>query len=394
MRSFLYAWLFYSYGREQYHGCMSSLFSNNLLSLRQINIIIAVFMGSFALYPIFFERNFFTMGICLLSILIALLLAFFANYKIQTSQVTNRFIYALTIISYANVILFGIYLGVWADPQRFASIFYCFLICALLMFIYPPHFVLFLTVGAMVVFIITTALVKRSIDVLWDVLNTITVGVLSLYFNWHISKLRIGLELSATMLEDERNRYFDQSTVDELTKCKNRRDYMATFQRYLSNYRTSDDWLCIAICDIDFFKNFNDHYGHPMGDECLRSVGRVLNSLMDNMSVYTARVGGEEFALLWFEKDASHVDTVVSHLANSINGLKIPHEKSRVSPYVSMSIGVYVLRCGASHDMQALYDLADKSLYAAKGGGRNCAVVNGNEITKEYKITFSAASAE
>jgi len=392
MRSFLYAWLFYSYGREQYHGCINSLFSNNLLSLRQINIIIAVFMGSFALYPIFFERNLSTAGICLLSILIALLLAFFANYKIQTSQVTNRFIYALTIISYANVILFGIYLGVWADPQRFASIFYCFLICALLMFIYPPHFILFLTVGAMVVFIVTTALVKRSVDVLWDVLNTITVGALSLYFNWHISKLRIGLELSATMLEDERNRYFDQSTVDELTKCKNRRDYMATFQRYLSNYRTSDDWLCIAICDIDFFKNFNDHYGHPMGDECLRSVGRVLNGLMESVGVYAARVGGEEFALLWFEKDASHADTVISHVANSINALKIPHEKSRVSPFVSLSIGVYVLRCGASHDMQALYDLADKSLYAAKGGGRNCAVVSGNEITKEYKITFSAAT--
>jgi diguanylate cyclase (GGDEF)-like protein len=262
------------------------------------------------------------------------------------------------------------------------------------MFIYPPYFVLFLTLGAMVVYIITTVFVKKSVGVLWDVINTTIVGVLSLYFNWHITKLRIGLELSANMLEDERNRYFDQSTVDELTKCKNRRDFIATFQRYLSNYRTSDDWLCISICDIDFFKNYNDHYGHPMGDECLRSIGRVLNSLMDSMGVYTARVGGEEFALLWFENDASHADTVVSFVANSINSLKIPHEKSRVSPYVSLSIGVYVLRCGASSDTQALYDLADKSLYAAKGGGRNCAVISGNEITKEYKISFSAEKSE
>ncbi|MDR1838375.1 MAG: GGDEF domain-containing protein [Treponema sp.] len=373
---------------------MSNLLSNNLFSLRQVNIIIAIFMGSFALYPIFFEKSLFTAGICLLSILIALLLAFYANFKVQTSQVSDRFIYVLTIISYANVILFGIYLGVWADPDKFASIFYCFLICALLMFIYPPYFILFLTVGAMVVYIITTVLVKRSTDVLWDVINTMIVGVLSLYFNWHISKLRIGLELSAIMLEDERNRYFDQSTVDELTKCKNRRDFMATFQRYLSNYRTSDDWICISICDIDFFKNYNDHYGHPMGDECLRSVGRVLNSLMDNMGVYAARVGGEEFALLWFEKDASHADTVISDIANSINNLKIQHEKSKVSPYVSLSIGVYVLRCGASHDTKALYDLADKALYAAKGGGRNCAVISGNEITKEYKISFSTANNE
>jgi len=394
MRNFFYSWRFYTFGRERYQECMNNLFSNNLLSLRQVNVIIAVFMGSFALYPVFFEKDLKTAGICLLSIIVAVLLAFYANYKIQTSQVTNRFIYALTIVSYANVILFGIYLGVWSAPDKLASIFYCFLICALLMFIYPPYFILFLTGGAMVVFIVTSAIAKKSVDVLWDVLNTVIIGVLSLYFNWHISKLRIGLELSANMLEAERNRYFDESTVDVLTKCKNRRDYMATFQRYLSNYRTSDDWLCISICDIDFFKNYNDHYGHPVGDECLRSIGKVLNSLMDSMGVYAARVGGEEFALLWFENDASHADTVISFIANSINDLKIPHEKSRVSPYVSLSIGVYVLRCGASNDTQALYDLADKALYAAKGGGRNCAVVSGNEISKEYKISFSASTTE
>jgi len=392
MHSFFYNWRFYTFGRERYYECMNNLFINNLNSIRQLNKIIAIFMGSFALYPMFFQKDFFTAGMCLLTTLIAVLLVFYSNFKIQTTQVTSQFIYVLTIIFYANVILFCIYLNVWAKFDNFASIFYCFLICALLLFIFPPYLTLFLTLGAMAVFIISTALVKELI--IWDVFNTVVIGALSLYFNWHISKLRLGLEISTTLLEDERNRYFDQSTVDELTKCKNRRDFMATFQRYLSNYRNSDDWLCIAICDIDFFKNYNDHYGHPMGDECLRSVGKVLNSLMENMGVYAARVGGEEFALLWFEKDASHVDTVVLNVSNFISNLKIPHEKSRVFPYVTMSIGVYVLRCGASHDAQALYDLADKALYAAKGGGRNCAVISGNEIKKEYKIMSSSAAAE
>jgi PleD family two-component response regulator len=96
-----------------------------------------------------------------------------------------------------------------------------------------------------------------------------------LHFNWYISKLRLGLEISANILEDERDKYFDQSTVDELTRLRNRRDFMQTFQRYISNYRPSDKWLCVAICDIDFFKNYNDHYGHPAGDDCMRNQGSL-----------------------------------------------------------------------------------------------------------------------
>jgi diguanylate cyclase (GGDEF)-like protein len=191
------------------------------------------------------------------------------------------------------------------------------------------------------------------------------------------------------MLEDERNNYFDQSTIDELTQLKNRRDFQQTFKRYLVNYRTSDNWLCIAILDIDFFKYYNDHYGHPKGDDCLRAVGGVLNSLKDSHDVYSARVGGEEFALLWFEAEASHVDAIISHLQGLIKELKIPHEKSKVLPYVSISIGVFVERCGTCDDTQIMYDMADKALYNAKEGGRNCAIVFGDEI-EQYKIEPSA----
>jgi diguanylate cyclase (GGDEF)-like protein len=164
---------------------------------------------------------------------------------------------------------------------------------------------------------------------------------------------------------------------------------MNTFERYLHNYRTSDDWLCVSIADIDFFKNFNDHYGHPAGDECLRQVGAVFTKVKENMGVYTARVGGEEFAMIWFEKDASHVDVVIKYFTSLIKEMKMPHEKSKVSNHVTVSVGVYIEQLGESSDVQTLYDLADKALYNAKNGGRNCAVVNGRK-TKQYKIPSSA----
>jgi diguanylate cyclase (GGDEF)-like protein len=379
------SWRYYSYGREQYNKSMSKVFNSNLQSLRDCNKIVAIFVGCCSFIPIVFENDIRKAGIFLAVALIAFLLSAYTNYKMQVEFVNNQFIYTITVIFYANIVLLGVYIGVWSNPNALAASFLCILICALLMFINPPLFNLCLTLAAMFVFIVSTVAVKSYEIWVFDVIDTIIAGIISLYFNWHISRLRLGLEISTDMLEDDRNKYLDQSTTDELTQLRNRRDFMQTFQRYLSNYRSSDDWLCIAICDIDFFKNYNDHYGHPKGDECLRGVGRVLNSLRD-LRVYSARVGGEEFAMLWFEQDVTHIKEVVSSTTNGISGLKIPHEKSKVSPFISLSIGIYVVRCGSSSEASTLYSLADQTLYTAKENGRNRAIIRGSEI-EEFTIT-------
>ena len=102
--------------------------------------------------------------------------------------------------------------------------------------------------------------------------------------------------------------------------------------------------------------------------------------------MYAARVGGEEFGMLWFEKDASHVDAVVSYMSSLIRNAKITHEKSKVADHVTMSMGVYIEKLGASNDVNALYELADNALYAAKGAGRNCAIIAGRD-REQYKIS-------
>ncbi|MDR1869568.1 MAG: GGDEF domain-containing protein [Treponema sp.] len=386
MRNLYYSWRFYTFGREQYYDCMNKVFSNNLLSLRQVNLIIAVFAGIFSAFPIVVENDFKKAGICAVVAVIALLLSLYSNFLMQQINIKNRLIYIISMIFYTNITLFGTYLGIWSNADRVVSIFSCFLICALLLFLNPPHFNFFLTVSAMVIYIVSSIIINKvPRDWIFDIVNVTIAGVIGLFFNWSITKLRMGMELSTTKLEEERSKYLDQSILDELTQLRNRRDFTNTFHRYVVNFRTTDDYLCVAICDIDFFKGYNDHYGHPKGDDCLRAVGGVLNSLKESMGVYAARVGGEEFAMLWFEKDVTHVDTVVQHVMKLIGDLKIPHEKSKVAKHVSMSIGIFVERCGAYGDTQTLYDLADKALYSAKTGGRNCAIVHGDEI-KNYKI--------
>jgi len=387
MLGFLDTWRFYSFGREQYQECISRIFCTNLLSLRKANQILAIFAGVCTIFPILIEQSLFKAGVYASVALIGLLISIYANYLMQQINVNNKIIYLLIILFYFNVMIFGTYLDVWSNTDSAASIFPCFMVCILLIFVVPPHFILFLTLCGLSLFVIS-ALVFIDFNIIaYYIINAAIASFLCLYFTWQITKLQLGLEISTTLLEEERNKYVDQSITDELTKLRNRRDFMNTFQRYLSNYRSSDDWLCIAIADIDFFKFYNDHYGHPKGDDCLRSIGAALNSLKDELSIYAARVGGEEFALLWFEKEASHVDKVVKHWIKTIKDLKIPHEKSKVNEYVTMSIGLYIIPCGSSNDLKALYDLADKALYTAKGSGRNCAIVTGKDI-EQYKIAI------
>jgi len=388
MRKFLYYWKFYSFGREQYQECMNNAFINNLQSVRQGNTLVAIFAVLYALVPIIAgDLNFFRIGFSLATAVIAILISFAANYVMQLINVKNSVIYLLISLFYANVVIFGIYQSVLKSPDKPASMIFIFFVIALLLYINPPQFNLILTLGAMVVFIVSTVFVKDFSSWIYDIAHIIMSGSLSLFFCWQISKLRMGMEISATQLEEERNKYEDQSITDELTRLRNKRDFSSTFQRYLSNYRSSDDFLCIAIADIDFFKFYNDHYGHLKGDDCLRTIGSVLNAIKDDLGVYTARVGGEEFAALWFEKDIAHVDSVLNHWIGLIKEKQIPHEKSKVNDFVTMSIGVYISKCGSYQDTKTLYDLADKALYTAKQGGRNCAIINGDDV-KEYKISI------
>jgi len=392
MRNMFYQWRFYTFGREQYAECMTKIFSSNLLGLRKASYVFSILAAVFSLFPLIVEKNIYDMIVYLAAALFSLLLAIYVNYIMQKIDISNRVIYGLIILFYANIMMFSIYLSVWSTPNELASLFYCFLIGSLLMFVNPPLFNFFMLVGATVIFIASTAIIKIPRQAAVDIINALISCLVSLYFSWQITKLRMGMELSTTKLEEERNKYLDQSILDELTQLRNRRDFMQTFHRYVNNFRTTDDWLCMAISDIDFFKGYNDHYGHPKGDDCLRAIGVVLNGLKDSVGVYTARVGGEEFALLWFEKDITHIDSVIQHMMKKISELKMPHEKSKASEFVTMSIGVFVARCGAYNDTQALYDLADKALYTAKASGRNCAIINGDDI-KQYKITPEQAQS-
>jgi len=379
MRKFLNNWRYYGLGQSEYEKCMEITFVNNISGLRKANLVVTVLTSFFAIFPVVTENNFLKAEIYIGSAVAALLMYVFARYKHhqlrQGKQVSDRLIYILIFLYFANVLFIGLYLAVWANPQKIAGSFIGILICVLFLFNISPILYLGLTLGAVVIFITSIILFKLPSVWNYDIQNALFAGSVGLVFGWQIIMNRLTMASTTSKLEDERNSYYDQSTIDELTQLKNRRDFMKTFQRFISNYRQSDNFLCIAILDIDFFKNYNDHYGHLKGDECLRTIGKTLKDLQRNTNIYAARVGGEEFALIWFEKEADNASNIASLINKAICDLNIPHEKSEIMPYVTVSIGLHIAQCGAFHDTDSLYDLADKALYIAKRNGRNRTVI-------------------
>ncbi len=375
MNEILLRWRFYSLSEAEYAQCMQKSFFGNLLSISALNIIVASLAACFSAFPIVVEQRPDKAAVYLLAAAAAFFMNLFARGMHRRGNTVNRYaIYVLTALYYANLMFFAIYLGVWSSPDKLAVTYMGILIVALVVLINPPALNLCLTLASFCVFSVSTSLIKTGQNATFDITNAALAAAVSLIFGWWVTKLRLALLSNEHKLTIERNSYYDQSTVDELTRLKNRRDFTRTFERYLTSSRSSDEWLCIAIMDIDYFKKYNDFYGHPKGDEVLKAIGGALIELSDSRGIYAARVGGEEFALLWFDESADKAAATSNEIAACVRGLGIPHEKSEFG-IVTLSIGVHVAPIGVPGDAEALYRAADTALYRAKTQGRNRAVV-------------------
>jgi diguanylate cyclase (GGDEF)-like protein len=125
------------------------------------------------------------------------------------------------------------------------------------------------------------------------------------------------------------------------------------------------------LCDIDYFKRYNDNYGHIAGDTCLQAVATAIASVFKRAGDLVARYGGEEFAVILPVTDAGSAESVAERMRQAVLDLAIPHSTSRVADHVTLSVGVATLPAGERITPQRFAALADEALYTAKANGRN-----------------------
>jgi len=161
------------------------------------------------------------------------------------------------------------------------------------------------------------------------------------------------------------------SLRDGLTGISNRRCFDETLEKEWRRELRQTEPLSLILLDIDFFKRYNDHYGHQAGDTCLKTVAECLAASVQRAGDLVARYGGEEFVVLLPETSLKNAEQVAEHIRQQVLQLAVPHQASDAAQIVTISLGVAGLVPSPGQASQQLLLMADQALYAAKAGGRN-----------------------
>ena len=161
------------------------------------------------------------------------------------------------------------------------------------------------------------------------------------------------------------------SITDELTQLYNRRHFNTIIEKELNRAKRRNDYISFLMLDIDYFKKYNDEYGHQKGDKILKEVSHVLKESSKRVSDFAFRIGGEEFALIFSSVEKENCLNFARSIKEEIENLKIENMNSEISNYLTVSIGLVCKKANEIKDSKELYKAADVALYEAKNSGRN-----------------------
>ena len=172
-------------------------------------------------------------------------------------------------------------------------------------------------------------------------------------------------------LKDANQELQRQANIDSLTKVANRRRFDEYLSQEWSRCAREKQTLSLILCDVDYFKYYNDSYGHQAGDQCLYQVAQGMAMSIKRPADVVFRYGGEEFAMILPFTIGEGALKVAQDVRKQIVNLKIPHDLSQVSEYVTLSLGVSSIIPNVDSSPELLIAAADQALYEAKASGRN-----------------------
>jgi len=161
------------------------------------------------------------------------------------------------------------------------------------------------------------------------------------------------------------------SQRDGLTGIYNRATLEYKLKMTIMSSLRESQGIAFALLDIDYFKNYNDHYGHIQGDKCLKEVAGALQNCCKRPTDFCARFGGEEFAVVWFPTRANSTDVMAKTIQRELSILELEHNDSSVADSVTISGGIVYMELKNMISNDDLFRIADKALYEAKDAGRN-----------------------
>lgn len=181
----------------------------------------------------------------------------------------------------------------------------------------------------------------------------------------------VGMNVLGFKLERSYGVIKRQAVMDVLTGIPNRRSFSERILAEFTISKKSAAELSLIICDIDYFKKYNDQYGHVEGDACLRRVAQCIQESLKRPGDFCARYGGEEFVVVLPNSSLKGALSVAERIRRNVEGLQIPHQGSAIGRVVTLSLGIATSKLSNAPSHEQLIHCADEALYLAKAQGRN-----------------------
>jgi diguanylate cyclase (GGDEF)-like protein len=180
------------------------------------------------------------------------------------------------------------------------------------------------------------------------------------------------------------------ASLDGLTQIANRRHFDAHLQEHWKMMMREQRSLALILCDVDYFKQYNDTYGHPAGDTCLQAIAQILQKTVKRSGDLVSRYGGEEFAILLGNTNERGARKVAQKIQTAIAQLALPHQTSKVSQQVTLSLGIATIVPYWTILPDSLLFNADQALYRAKHNGRNQIAIEASRESAHNLVMINA----
>ncbi|MDF1878897.1 diguanylate cyclase [Sulfurimonas sp. SAG-AH-194-C20] len=233
-------------------------------------------------------------------------------------------------------------------------------------------------------FIVSYEFTKRQLGIALFLI-IMAILLISMYVFKSIQKDHTQLELTTRKLKKVNKKLENVSYTDSLTSLHNRRYFNLVYEREIKRARRKNSYITFMMLDVDFFKQFNDTYGHIEGDYALQTVAKVLKDTLQRPSDYVFRLGGEEFGVLLTDTDESNSAKLARDICDAIRDRKLKHENSSVNEFLTISIGVVCCIADDALDENMLISRADEMLYEAKETGRDRYIITSNVSSAKIK---------
>ncbi len=350
---------------EKYSGDYRRLILLNVL------LYVSIFLASLFIFINIYKNDDYLVAGLDLFVLLSL---FYASYDVHKSKHTQK----ATYIFVATLFTFLLSFALVNENNHYGLIWTTFFPIVSILIMNRKKGIIVVSIFYLILFVSAFNGIGVWQNGEWDLTSFLRFFAASITLTYIVYFMEYSHELSELQLQITRKKEAESmkalhevSIKDALTQLYNRRYLHQVFDKEFQTAKRHQYYFCFFILDLDFFKQYNDTYGHQKGDDVLCALADALRLYMRRSEDLIFRMGGEEFCGISVSDDKSKIQAQLKVLVHAIESLQIEHNSSEVSRVITVSLGAKIINNYDEYNFEKLYKEADEALYQAKHNGRN-----------------------